>query len=318
MASPRPLIIGTRGSPLALWQARHVAARLKREGAAQVTLEVIRTAGDRLQQRHPGGFSAKGIFVKELEDALLARRVDLAVHSVKDLPGQLPPGLMLAAYPDREDPRDALLSIGARDLSGLPASATVGTTSLRRRAQLLRQRDDLCFVDMRGNVDTRVEKVRSGQVDALVLARAGLARLGLGADLMRPLPLDLCLPAPGQGALGIEARADDQEVLAILQALDDPTTRAEVVAERAVLAELDAGCLVPLAALGRMRDGALRLEAMVASPDGREVLREAVAGPPGQAEALGRGLAAALKARGAEAVLRQARRLAGGGSGRGA
>jgi hydroxymethylbilane synthase len=176
----------------------------------------------------------------------------------------------------------------------------------------LRLRGDLRFVDMRGNVDTRVGKVRNGEVDALILAMAGLSRLGLGADLIHPLPMDVCLPAPGQGALGIEARADAADVLRLLIPLDDARVRAEVVAERAVLAALDAGCLVPLAALARMRDQTLRVEALVASPDGKRILREAVAGPAADAEGLGKGLAAALQARGAAAILAEARRLRGG------
>jgi hydroxymethylbilane synthase len=306
----RQLIIGTRGSALALWQARHVAGRLRTLHGRELSLQVIRTAGDRLAGKHPGQFSTKGIFVKEIEDALLDGGVDLAVHSVKDLPGELPRGLTIGAYPGREDPRDALITAGGKGLEELPAGARLGTTSLRRRAQLRRQRPDLEFADMRGNVDTRMKKVERGDVDGIVLAMAGVTRLGLAGDTVRPLSTAVCLPAPGQGALGVEARADDEEVMTLLGRLDDPGTRHEVTAERAVLAALDAGCLVPLAAFARVREAVLHVESMVASPDGMRMLRGAVEGRLSEARELGLRLAEELKGQGAEEILALARESA--------
>jgi hydroxymethylbilane synthase len=306
----RDLVIGTRGSALALWQARHVAARLGAVHEGEVSLRVIKTAGDRLAGKHPGQFSAKGIFVKEIEDALLAGSVDLAVHSVKDLPGDLPTGLAMGAYPGREDPRDALITPDGGELVGLPAGARIGTTSLRRRAQLLRHRPDLSFTDMRGNVDTRMRKVQQGEVDGLILALAGVTRLGLRGESVRPLPTEICLPAPGQGALGVEARADDDEVMTLLGHLDHEDTRYEVTAERAVLSTLDAGCLVPLAALARRQGNRLRVESLVASPDGQRLLKEVVEGGPGEAEDLGFKVAEGLRRQGAEELLREARQAA--------
>jgi hydroxymethylbilane synthase len=306
----RKLVIGTRGSALALWQARHVAARLEAIHGGEVSLEIIKTAGDRLAGKHPGQFSAKGIFVKELEDALLAGSVDLAVHSVKDLPGELPPGLTMGAYPGREDPRDALITPDGAGLEGVPRGARIGTTSLRRRAQLLRHRPDLSFTDMRGNVDTRMRKVQQGEVDGLILALAGITRLGLRGDTVHPLPTEVCLPAPGQGALGIEARAEDEEVMTLLGRLDHEDTRYEVTAERAVLSALDAGCLVPLAALARRDGDRLSVESVVASPDGRRLLKETVVGSPSEAGYLGLEVAKGLRGQGAEELLQEARRSA--------
>ena len=236
--------------------------------------------------------------------------MDLAVHSVKDLPGDLPSGLTMGAYPGREDPRDALITPDGAGLEGLPEGARVGTTSLRRRAQLLRHRPDLSFTDMRGNVDTRMRKVQQGDVDGLILALAGITRLGLRGESVRPLPTEICLPAPGQGALGIEARADDDEVMTLLGRLDHEDTRYEVTAERAVLTALDAGCLVPLAALARREGDRLSVESVVASPDGRRLLRETLVGTPSEAEGLGLKVAEGLKGQGAEELLREARRSA--------
>jgi hydroxymethylbilane synthase len=310
----RRLVIGTRGSQLALWQSRHIAGRLRETAGGEVELKVIKTTGDRIQDRHPGMISAKGIFVKEIEEALLAREVDLAVHSAKDLPGELAPGLVLAAFPTREDPRDALVTRDGRGLGDLPAEAVLGTASLRRRAQLLALRADLRFTDMRGNVDTRLRKMEEGQVDGIVLALAGLRRLGLAADQAVPLPLDQCLPAPGQGVLGLECRNDDAEVQQALARLEEPAARHEVTAERTVLAQLDAGCLVPLAALARAADGRLELAGLVARPDGGKILKARESGPVDQAAALGRKVADGLKAQGAVELLAAARAESRAGS----
>jgi hydroxymethylbilane synthase len=308
----RKLTIGTRGSRLALWQSRHIAQCLRESGVEQVELEVITTTGDRLVDRHPGQMSTKGIFVKEIEDALLQQRVDLAVHSTKDLPGELPAGLTLAAHPERVDPRDVLLTRDGSALEDLPQGAVLGTVSLRRRAQLLACRRDLRFTDMRGNVDTRIRKLEAGDVDGIVLALAGLHRLGLVDARCWPIPVEICLPAPGQGILGIECRAGDQEVIAALQSLEDADARREVTAERTVLAALDAGCLVPLAALARIRPGGMIVQGLVASPDGTKILREERQGSPDAAARLGHEVAEALKSRGALAILRAARESAQG------
>ena len=308
----RKLTIGTRGSKLALWQSRHIAQRLRETGVEEVKLEVITTTGDRLGDRHPGQMSTKGIFVKEIEDALLHERVDLAVHSAKDLPGELPAGLTLAAHPERVDPRDVLLTRDGSALEDLPQGVVLGTVSLRRRAQLLACRPDLRFTDMRGNVDTRIRKLEAGQVDGIVLALAGLQRLGLVDDRCWPIPVETCLPAPGQGILGIECRAGDDEVIMALKRLEDADARREVTAERTVLAELDAGCLVPLAALARIQPGCMVVQGLVARPDGTEILREERQGSPDAAAQLGHEVAEALKSRGALELLRAARESATG------
>ena len=217
----RPLTIGTRGSLLALWQSRHIAQCLRDTGVPQVELQIIKTTGDRITDRHPSQISEKGIFVKEIEEALLDKSVDLAVHSTKDLPGELPAGLTLGAHPERVDPRDALITRQGLSLDDLPQGAVLGTVSLRRRAQFLARRPDLKFTDMRGNVDTRLRKMEEGEVDGIVLAYAGLRRLELADHRCWPVPVEICLPAPGQGVLGIECREDDPEVLEALAKLED-------------------------------------------------------------------------------------------------
>jgi hydroxymethylbilane synthase len=303
----RTLTIGTRGSRLALWQSRHIADRLRANGVEDVQLQVIKTTGDRLTESHPGQMSTKGIFVKEIEDALLAESVDLAVHSTKDLPGELPPGLTLAAHPERVDPRDALVTSKGGALEDLPQGAVLGTVSLRRRSQLLARRPDLRFTDMRGNVDTRLRKLEAGEVDGIVLALAGLQRLELADHRCWPIPIDLCLPAPAQGILGIECRAADKDVVEILSRLEDADARSEVTAERTILAEMDAGCLVPLAALARVSGRKMTVQGLVARPDGSEILQAESAGDAGTAAELGHQVVEALKAQGAVQLLKEAR-----------
>ncbi len=303
----RKLTIGTRDSKLALWQSRHIARCLRENGVEEVVLEVIATTGDRFADRHPVQMSTKGIFVKEIEDALLHGQVDLAVHSAKDLPAELPGGLTLAAHPERADPRDVLLTRDGFSLENLPQGIVLGTLSLRRRAQLLACRPDLRFMDMRGNVDTRIRKLEAGEVDGIVLALAGLQRLDLVDDRCWPIPVETCLPAPGQGTLAVECRADDHEVIRALRCLENADARREVTAERTVLAELDAGCLVPLAALARIQAGDMVVRGLVARPDGTEILREERRGSPDAAARLGHEVAEALKSRGAVELLRAAR-----------
>jgi hydroxymethylbilane synthase len=291
--------IGSRGSALASWQAEHVRCRLEALGH-EASIRVIVTLGDRVQDRPLDGVGGKGAFLKEIEEALLAGEVDLGVHSLKDVPHTLPPGLVLAAILPREDPRDALVSSGA-GLMGLPDGAAVGTSSLRRRAQIKALRPGLEVLDLRGNVDTRLRKLRSGAYAAIVLALAGLRRLGREAEATEILDPSVILPAPGQGAIALECRADDHSVRAALEHLDDGGTARCVTAERAFLSALGGGCNVPLGALAEPSGSLLRLRGLVASPDGQTVLRGERMGE--EPLALGRALGEDLLARGARALL---------------
>ena len=304
MASSIPFRLGTRSSALARWQAEWVATRLTELGAA-VELVPISTRGDR-QQVGPiaairGG---DGVFTKELQRALLASEIDLAVHSLKDLPTEPVAGLTLGAVPERGPTGDVLVCREAKSLDELPPGATVGTGSLRRRAQLWHVRPDLKMVDVRGNVDTRLRKVREGEFDALVLAEAGLHRLGLDAHITQRLPREIMLPAVGQGALGIECRADDARTREAIAPLDHAATHAAVRAERALLRAIMGGCLAPVAAWGRIEgDGLLHLDAVVLSGDGRTRLTAAGNATPAEAETLGQALAENLLAQGAAALI---------------
>ena len=294
------LVIGSRGSQLALWQANWIAARLSEQGHA-TRIEIIKTTGDKITDVPLAKVGTKGLFTKEIEEALLDGRIDLAVHSLKDLPVEVPAGLVLAAIPQREDPRDAL--VGAK-LGDLNAGAKVGTSSLRRAAQLHAIRPDLAIESLRGNLDTRLRKLDEGRYQAIVLASAGLTRLGWAHRVAEVLPADVMCPAVGQGALAVETRAagDAREVCA---ALDDPVTRAAVTAERAVLAALGGGCQVPIGAHADVHDGTLRLAGVVISPDGRRVVRKSDKGPAADAEQIGARLGAALLESGAREILEQ-------------
>ncbi len=299
----KALRIGTRGSALALWQARSTAEALLRICGAETELVILKTSGDKFQQTSFSQMGTKGIFIKELEDALLDGRVDLAVHSMKDVPTELPGGLTIAAICKREDVRDALLSAGGASLESLPRGARVGTSSLRRQAQLLHARGDLRMLEIRGNVDTRIEKLKRGDYDAIVLAKAGLDRLGLSANISQVLPHEVSLPAAGQGAIGIEARAGDGETLRALAMLNDADSRSGVVAERAALAGLEGGCQVSIGAWGRMENGKLVLDVAVLSPDGAQRLWERQTGAPEEAKAMGEEIARKLRAGGAAVLL---------------
>jgi len=301
------LRIGSRGSALALWQAEYVRAWLAARGS---TVEIIRirTSGDQFQQGGVAGIGLKGVFIKELEDALLSGTVDLAVHSLKDMPTEIPPGLEIAAIPQREDPRDCLISRGLRKLADLPLGARIGTSSFRRAAQLRHRRSDLEVCELRGNVDTRLRKVEEGAYDAVVVAHAGVKRLGYDARVTEVLEPEVMLPAVGQGALAIEIRSANPELVELLAGLDHPETRTAISAERAVLSALEGGCQVPLGAWARIERGTLLLDACVCAPDGTEVLRERGQGPAMQPEALGRDVAGRLRAAGAERLLRLAGR----------
>ncbi len=299
------LRIGSRGSVLAQWQANFVRERLAQLAGVEAEIILIKTSGDRFQQANVNQIGLKGVFIKELEDALLDARVDLAVHSMKDVPTEIPSGLAFPAICKREDVRDALVGHekGA-SLAGLPQGARVGTSSLRRQSQLRHFRPDLKLLELRGNVDTRLKKVERGDYDAIVLAKAGLDRLGWSAKISEVIPTEISLPAVGQGALGIEARAGDHAVLDLLARLDHAETRAAVSAERALLAKLEGGCQVPLGAWGRMEEGQMHLDAAVLSPDGAECIRMHAVGSADKAENLGHDLAHKLLAAGADKILR--------------
>jgi len=264
--------VGTRGSALALWQAQHVKGRLEALGH-EVTLVPITTAGDRLLDRRLELVGGKGAFLKEIEEALLARTIDLAVHSLKDVPTALPAGLRLVAMLERADARDALVSANRERLGELRRGAVLGTTSLRRRAQLLAQRPDLRVEDLRGNVDTRLRRLREGRFDAIVLALAGLARLGHAAEAAEVLEVDVLLPAPGQGVIALECRADDTAVAAAVAPLDHAPTARCATAERVFLAALGGGCNLPLGAHAQLDGERVRLRALVAREDGSLTLR---------------------------------------------
>lgn len=301
------LIIGTRGSALALWQAQHVAENLKALiPNLDVAIQEIKTLGDRVRDRALSEVGGKGLFVKEIETALAAGEIDLAVHSLKDMPTAQPPGLTLAAVLERADPRDALLVRGGGDLHGLPGGARVGTSSMRRRAQLLAARPDLQVVDLRGNVDTRLRKLREGQYDAVILAVAGLERLGHVGAISQLLPFEIMLPAVGQGALCIETRADDTATRALITPLDHAPTHRAAQAERAFLRRLEGGCQVPIGAYAQVNGGRIHLRGLVASLDGRRIVRDEIDGPA--AEALGIELAERLLAAGGDQILAEVRR----------
>lgn len=301
-----PLRLGTRGSKLAQWQANHVAGRLQQAGCS-VEIVLISTIGDQRQQE-PIADVGQGVFTKEIQRALRDGQVDLAVHSLKDLPTEPTPGLSLAAVPQRAAVGDALLSRQGQTFEQLPQGAVVGTGSNRRRAQLWYRRPDLVLHDLRGNVDTRIRKLQEGQFDAIILAEAGLTRLGLHEHITEVLPLQWYLPAVGQGALGIEIREDDATTRQAVAVLDDADTHAAVTAERALLAGLRAGCLAPVGAWARMVEGQLVLEAVVLSIDGRQRLTATKQGPPENAASLGQQAAEELIAAGATALIQDARR----------
>jgi hydroxymethylbilane synthase len=295
------LRIGSRGSQLALWQANHVSSLLRARGH-EVAIEVIKTTGDKITEVALAQVGTKGMFTKEIEEALAEGRVDLAVHSLKDLPTELASTFTLAAVMKRQDPRDVFLSMRYARFRELPQGARVGTSSLRRQAQIKSVRSDLNIFPLRGNVDTRLRKLESGEFDAIILAAAGLNRLGRTEHVREVLPVEVMCPAVGQGALGIEARADDAATIEELAVLDDNAARLATAAERALLRTLGGGCQVPIGAYAEAVDGVLKLTAIVAEPDGGQVLREQQTGD--DPEELGARVGKALLARGAEAILR--------------
>jgi len=308
----RKLRIGTRGSELALWQAYHVAGLLARlEGAPGIEILEIRTEGDHVLDRPLSEVPGKAFFTKEIEEALAAGHVDLAVHSLKDLPTELPPGLAVAAVLEREDPRDVWIAAGGAAGAGfttLPAGGRVGTSSLRRRALLARYRPDLELVDLRGNVPTRVRRVEEGKYDAIILAAAGVKRLGLERHITEFLPLDRFLPAVAQGAVAVEIRSGDDATRGWVSQLDHPPTQRATAAERALLSTLEGGCQVPVGALATLAGELLTLRSEVVWVDGSRYVSGRRSGPASDPEALGRALAGELIAGGAAEILAAIRR----------
>jgi hydroxymethylbilane synthase len=294
------LRIGSRGSQLALWQASYISRLLQEQGHT-TSIEVIKTTGDKITDVALARVGTKGMFTKEIEEAMAKSEIDLAVHSLKDLPTELSPEFAIAAIPQREDHRDAFFSSNYSDVRELPAGARVGTSSLRRQAQLHGLRSDLNIIPLRGNVDTRLRKLEAGEFDAIILASAGVTRLGLAGKVRHYLEPDEMCPAAGQGALAIEARADDHKTITVLKFLDHPPTRTAVECERAALNALGGGCQVPIGAYAEVAADCLLLRAVVASPDGKKIIRERRSGSDPQR--LGSEVGQELLARGAQQIL---------------
>jgi hydroxymethylbilane synthase len=307
----RPLRIGTRGSQLAKWQAEYVRKQIFQAYGVEGEIVIIKTSGDKLQQLPLTQIGGKGIFIKELEDALLDESVDIAVHSVKDIPTEIPSGFAFPAVCRREDVRDCLVSGNGATLANLRQGARIGTGSLRRQAQLRHIRPDLDVRDLRGNVDTRLRKVESGEYDAVMLAKAGLDRLGCSHRISETFSPDVCMPAVGQGAIAVECRANDTEAAQALEKLDHAETRTAIMSERALLSALQGGCQVPLGAWARIERGELILEACVCSVDGVQYVKQRATAPPEQARELGEHMARLLIEAGAQGILEEVSRQRG-------
>jgi hydroxymethylbilane synthase len=302
--------LGSRGSKLALWQAEFIQFEIERRTGRKVEITRIKTTGDMILDVPLAKVGGKGLFVKEIEEALLSGGIDLAVHSMKDVPTDLPDRLAIVAITRREDPRDAFLSVKYRKFEELPQGAKLGTSSLRRQTQLLGLRPDLSVETLRGNLDTRIRKMEEGRYDAIILAAAGLRRLGWEAKITEYIPEDMSLPAIGQGALGIEIRADDLDTREAVSFLNDRDTAFAVRAERGFLKRLEGGCQVPIASYGRTEGDGIFLKGMVGRPDGSEIIRGSARGSTFDPEALGVGLAEQLLARGAKEILDEVYRAA--------
>jgi hydroxymethylbilane synthase len=307
----RHLRIGTRGSLLAKWQAEFVRKQLFQATGVEAEIVIIKTVGDKMQQAPLTQIGGKGVFIKELEEALLDESIDLAVHSVKDVPTDTPSRLSFPAVCRRDDVRDCLVSANGAALANLRQGARVGTSSLRRQAQLHHIRPDLDIRELRGNVDTRLRKVESGEYEAILLAKAGLDRLGLSQRITEILSPDLCMPAVGQGAIAVETRLKDTEAADVLAKLDDAETRTAIIAERALLGALHGGCQVPIGAWARLERGELLLEACVCSVDGVQYVKQRATAPPEQAAQLGEHMARLLMEAGAQSILEEVGRQRG-------
>ena len=305
MVKKNKLIIATRGSMLALWQAEWIKSQLQElDPSLEIELNKIKTTGDKILDVPLAQVGGKGLFVKEIEEALLRGEADLAVHSMKDVPTELPESLHLSTITKREDPRDAFIAgKEIKSFSELPNGANIGTSSLRRICQLLNKRPDLKITQLRGNVDTRIRKLEEGKFDAIILATAGVKRLGREEKITEKLPVDVSLPAIGQGAVGIECRRDDEFTNNLLKSLDHYETSVCVRAERAFLKKLEGGCQVPIAAYAQLKDGEIVIEGLVGSIDGKILLKDNLLGSPENAESLGTELAENLLSKGAKEIL---------------
>jgi hydroxymethylbilane synthase len=303
------IVVGTRGSRLALWQAGFVAELIEQRGGVTTELKIIKTKGDKILDAPLAKIGGKGLFVKEIENALLEGKVDVAVHSLKDVPTEVPTGLVIGAVIRREIPQDALISKEGLSLRELPPGSVVGTSSLRRKAQLLNYRPDLKVADVRGNLDTRLRKMEQGQFDAIIVAAAGLYRMGWQDRITELIPTTLMLGAVGQGAICVEIRKDDSRIAQLVKKLDHRETRVATLAERAFLRRLEGGCQIPIGALGVVRDGVLELDGVVANLSGSRLVRDKVKGNPDAPEEVGVKLAELLINEGADKILTEVRAL---------
>ncbi|MBI1730275.1 hydroxymethylbilane synthase [Candidatus Acetothermia bacterium] len=300
------IIVGTRGSRLALAQTDLVIEQLKTKDHSQnFRVEIIQTEGDKLSHESLSVIGGQGIFIKEIEEALLQKKIDLAIHSLKDMPIEQPDGLFLGAILEREDPRDVLISRSGLSLKHLPLRSRIGTGSPRRGAQLLAWRSDLQIIEIRGNVDTRLKKLEAGQYDAIIVAAAGLKRLGLTKQITESISPEILLPAVGQGALAVEIRADDAQMKALVASINHAQTAREVKAEREFLAILGGGCRAPIAALAREKSGQMQLEGLVAQPTGHQIIRDKISGLAEQSKELAAHLAEMLLQRGAKKIIEE-------------
>ena len=298
------IVIGSRGSQLALWQANWVKSQLERlHSNVDINVRVITTSGDKIQDVPLAKIGGKGLFVKEIEEALLVKEIDLAVHSMKDVPMELPAELVVSVITKRESPLDALISKNGETLANLPQGATIGTSSLRRSSQLLKYRADFDIRPLRGNVDTRLRKVKEGNYDAIILASAGLNRLGWASNITEEISDEVLLPAMGQGALGIETRLDDAKTYDLISALNHEQTNNAVTAERSLVGRLDGGCQVPIGAYAKIDDNLITLMGLVASLDGKMIYRSENVGPVGDAINIGQELGSKLLKMGANEIL---------------
>lgn len=301
------LVIGTRGSQLAMWQAEFVRSKILAAYGGQVTLKKIKTTGDKILDSPLAKIGDRGLFVKEIEVALAKKEVDLAVHSMKDLPTEILPELTVGAYLKRDNPADALISREGKGLDDLPEGAVIGTSSLRRKAQLMAYRPDFRFVDMRGNVDTRLRKLEEQKLDAILLSGAGLTRLGWEDKITERIPTDIVVPAVGQGVIAVEIRKDDEEMLEVADDLNDTTTQYCVVAERAFSLAIEGGCQIPMGALAEIDGGVMKLRAVVASLDGKTILKDYIEGDPSEGDRMGQNLALRMIEAGADKILDEIR-----------
>jgi len=305
------LVIGTRGSKLALWQSEYIKSLVEEVTGLPVSLQIIKTTGDKILDVPLAKVGGKGLFTKELEVELVAGTVDLCVHSMKDVPTELPEGLYISAMPERVDPRDAIVSGAGYDLDSLPQGAKLGTSSLRRRSQVKALRPDLNIVDVRGNLDTRMTKAENGELDAVILASAGITRMGWADRITHYIGTEQMVPAVGQGAIGIEIREDDEFMRHVCEAIGHPETMECVTAERVVMRKLEGGCQVPIGAYARYEDDRMIMDGFVGSIEGDTILRKQLEGPADDPIGLGEAMVAALLEMGADKVLAQVREADG-------